>query len=199
MQKARELFEKVASSQSDTRDARNLRVKMGMLCRAHLDKSFVTGAEQMASWQELSALAVANGKEKPPLPEPSVFQKIKAGVNDVYVYLPEEYAHEAFSLGARYQRTEMTAIQAIEAMQGLANQICFYELRLIGASRRRCSSPRRPCPPTSRRRRSPRSRGGGAHRRGRACRAPRPCRGPPKSTWRNGPHRTDRIRFRCAW
>jgi hypothetical protein len=131
MQKARELFEKVASSQSDTRDARNLRVKMGMLCRAHLDKSFVTGAEQMASWQELSSLAIANGKEKPPLPEPSVFQKIKAGVNEVYVYLPEEYAHEAFSLGARYQRTEMTAIQAIEAMQGLANQICFYELRLM--------------------------------------------------------------------
>jgi hypothetical protein len=68
---------------------------------------------------------------KPPLPEPSVFQKIKAGVNEVYVYLPEEYAHEAFSLGARYQRTEMSAIQAIEAMQGLANQICFYELRLM--------------------------------------------------------------------
>lgn len=107
-----------------------MRIRMGLLCRAHLDKSFVTGAEQMASWQELAALAIANGKEKPPLPEPSVFQKIKAGENDIYVYLPEEYAHEAYQLGARYQRAEIPALQAIETMQGLANQICLYELRL---------------------------------------------------------------------
>jgi hypothetical protein len=103
MRKAQALFEKIISTQSDSREARNMRVRMGLLSRAHLDKSFVTGAEQMASWQELAALAIANGKEKPPLPEPSVFQKIKAGENDIYVYLPEEYAHEAFFLGGRYQ------------------------------------------------------------------------------------------------
>jgi hypothetical protein len=90
----------------------------------------VTGAELTASWQELAALAIANGKDKPPMPEPSVFQKIKAGENEIYVYLPEEYAHEAFNLGARYQRAEIPAPQAIETMQGLANQICLYELRL---------------------------------------------------------------------
>jgi hypothetical protein len=130
MQKAQALFEKVISSKSDTREARSLRVRMGLLCRAHLDKSFVTGAEQMASWQELAALAIANGKDKPPLPEPSVFQKIKAGEDDIYVYLPEEYAHEAYLLGARYQRAEIPALQAIDTMQGLANQICLYELKL---------------------------------------------------------------------
>lgn len=130
MKKAQALFDKVTSTKSDSRDARSMRVRMGLLCRAHLDKSFVTGAEQMASWQELAALAIANGKEKPPLPEPSVFQKIKAGENDIYVYLPEEYAHEAYFLGARYQRAEIPALQAIETMQGLANQICLYELRL---------------------------------------------------------------------
>jgi len=75
-------------------------------------------------------LAIANGKEKPPLPEPSVFQKIKAGEDDIYVYLPEEYAHEAYLLGARYQRAEIPALQAIDTMQGLANQICLYELKL---------------------------------------------------------------------
>lgn len=130
MKNAQALFEKVIASKSDTREARSLRIRMGLLCRAHLDKSFVTGAEQMASWQELAALAIANGKEKPPLPEPSVFQKIKAGENDVYVYLPEEYAHEAHLLGGRYQSADIPALQAIETMQGLANQICLYELRL---------------------------------------------------------------------
>jgi hypothetical protein len=90
----------------------------------------VSGAEQTAAWQELASVAIANGKDKPPLPEPSVFQKIKAGENEVYVYLPEEYAHEAFVLGGRYQRTEIPALKAIETMQGLANQLCHYELKL---------------------------------------------------------------------
>jgi hypothetical protein len=130
MRKAQALFEKIISTQSDSREARNMRVRMGLLSRAHLDKSFVTGAEQMASWQELAALAIANGKEKPPLPEPSVFQKIKAGENDIYVYLPEDYAHEAFFLGGRYQAASIPALKAIETMQGLANQLCYYELKL---------------------------------------------------------------------
>ncbi len=130
MKKAQALFDKVTSTKSDSREVRGMRIRMGLLCRAHLDKSFVTGAEQMASWQELAALAIANGKEKPPQPEPSVFQKIKVGENEVYVYLPEEYAHEAYFLGARYQRAEIPALQAIDTMQGLANQICLYELKL---------------------------------------------------------------------
>ncbi len=66
----------------------------------------------------------------PAEPEPSLFQKIKAGENEVYVYLPEEYSHEAFFLGARYQRAEIPALKAIETMQGLANQLCYYELKL---------------------------------------------------------------------
>ena len=75
-------------------------------------------------------MAIANGKDKPPLPEPSVFQKIKSGENEIYVYLPEEYSHEAYQVGARYQRAEIPADKAIEIMQGLANQICLYELKL---------------------------------------------------------------------
>jgi hypothetical protein len=130
MKSAQALFDKVTSMKSDSRDARTMRIRMGLLCRAHLDKSFVTGAEQTAAWQELASMAIANGKEKPPLPEPSVFQKIKSGENEIYVYLPEEYSHEAYQLGARYQRAEIPADKAIDTMQGLANQICLYELRL---------------------------------------------------------------------
>jgi hypothetical protein len=130
MRKAQALFEKIIASESDSRESRSLRLRMGLLCRAHLDKSFVAGAEQMASWQELAASAVAKGNDKPPPPEPSVFQKIKAGDNEMYVYLPEDYAHEAFFLGGRYQRAEIPALKAIETMQGLANQLCYYELKL---------------------------------------------------------------------
>ncbi len=103
---------------------------MALLCKAHLDKSFVAGAEQMAAWQELAASAAAKGKKNPLPSEPSVFQIIKAGENDVYVYLPEEYAHEAYFLGTRYQRAEIPAPEAIDKMQALADQLCLYELRL---------------------------------------------------------------------
>ncbi len=37
---------------------------------------------------------------------------------------------EAFGLGARYQKAELPAPKAIEAMQALANQISRYDLRL---------------------------------------------------------------------
>jgi hypothetical protein len=130
MRKAQALFEKLIASESDSSETRNLRTRMGLLCRAHLDKSFVLGAEQASAWQELASVAISKGNEKPPEPEPSLFQKIKAGENEVYVYLPEEYSHEAFFLGGRYQRAEIPALKAVETMQSLANQLCYYELKL---------------------------------------------------------------------
>ena len=130
MKRAVAAFEKVASLESDSRDARSLRMRMGMLCRAHLDKTFIAGAEQTASWQELASLAISSGKPAPEVPVASKFQKIRAGESDIYTYLPEEYVNEAFGIGARYQRAELSAQKAIEAMQALANQISYYELRL---------------------------------------------------------------------
>lgn len=130
MKQARALFEKVAALKSDSREAHTMRVRMGMLSRAHLDKTFVAGAEQTAHWQELAAVAVASGEPAPDLPTPSKFQKIRSGESEVFVYLPEEYVNEAFILGSKYQKTEVAAPKAIEAMQALANQISYYELRL---------------------------------------------------------------------
>jgi hypothetical protein len=61
---------------------------------------------------------------------PSKFQKIRAGESDIYAYLPEDVVTEAFAMGARYQKMELSAQKAIEAMQALANQISYYDLRL---------------------------------------------------------------------
>jgi hypothetical protein len=130
MKRAVAAYEKVLSLKSDTHDARIVRMRMGMLCRAHLDKTFIAGAEQTALWQEQANLALMEGKPAPDLPTASKFQKIRAGEADIYVYLPEEHANEAFGLGARYQKMEITAPKAIEAMQALANQISYFELRL---------------------------------------------------------------------
>ncbi len=130
MKRAVAAFEKVTSIESASREARSLRMRMGMLCRAHLDKTFIAGAEQTAAWQELASMSLRAGKPVPDAPTPSKFQKIRTGDSDVYAYLPEEYVTEAFGLGAKYQKAELPAVKAIEAMQALANQISYYDLRL---------------------------------------------------------------------
>ncbi len=130
MKRAKATFDKVAELKSDSRDARSARMRLGLLCRAHLDKTFVAGAEQTAAWQELAMMAIAQGNPTPEPPAASCYQKIKSGENEVFVYLPEEYANEAFALGSKYQRTELSPQQAIDAMQALANQISYYELKL---------------------------------------------------------------------
>lgn len=130
MKRAKAAYEKVTALTADTREAHSMRMGMGLLCKAHLDKTFIAGAEKTADWQQLAAFAAAKGNPVPELPTPSRFQKVKSGQAEVYVYMPEEYVTEAFNLGAHYQKVEISAEKAIEAMQALANHISYYELRL---------------------------------------------------------------------
>ena len=129
-QLARQLYEKVTGLSSDSHDARSARLRVGMLIRAHVDKTFVNGAEQTAAWQEKVALAVVQGEEKPPLPQASEYQDIKSGSKPVCVYLPMEYAEAFFEMGARYQRTQIDAQQAILEAQSLMDRICYQDLQL---------------------------------------------------------------------
>jgi hypothetical protein len=76
MKRAKAAYEKVISLTEDTREARSMKMRMGLLCRAHVDKTFVAGAEQTASWQERAAVALANGDPLPEEPSASRFQKI---------------------------------------------------------------------------------------------------------------------------
>lgn len=127
---ARQLFEKVVGNRNDSRELRSARIRLGLLLRAHIDKTFVAGAEQTASHQELVALAIVNGQDRPPLPEANEFQQVKSGDRNIWVYLPMEYAEQVFALGVRYQRTEIDARQAIDAVQAVMDMICRFELKL---------------------------------------------------------------------
>ena len=84
-QTAQQLYEKVTSMSADSHESRNARLRMGMLIRTHIDKTFVAGAEQTASWQERAARAAVNGEEKPALPQATEFQDIKSGSKTVCV------------------------------------------------------------------------------------------------------------------
>jgi hypothetical protein len=100
------------------------------LCRAHLDKTFIDGAQRTAVYFEKMAQATINNSEKPEKPEFSLFQQIKSGDKEIWVYLPEEYALETFNVGASYQKTDIDAKAAIDRVQQIADQICLYELKL---------------------------------------------------------------------
>jgi len=126
-------YEKVAGITTESHEAHSLRLRMSMLCRAHLDKTFVAGAQQAEAYDMACALAVRDGKTKPEPPAAPLFQKVKSTAGDVMVYLPREFAQEAFQIGMLYQRTELSAEQAIAAAQRLADRISYEALKLTTA------------------------------------------------------------------
>lgn len=130
MKRAKAAYEKVISLTEDTREARSMKMRMGLLCRAHVDKTFVAGAEMTAAWQDKAAVVLANREPIPEEPQAPRFHKIKSGESEVYIYMPDEFVNDIFSLGAKYQRTQITAQQAIDAVQNIVNQLCRYELGL---------------------------------------------------------------------
>lgn len=130
-ERAKLAYEKISSLKKEggNRETRSARMRMVLLCRAHLDKTFVDGAEKSVVYDVLATQAIMAGQDKPPMPLANEYQQVPAVSGDkVWVYLPQEYADLAFSLGASYQRTDLDAKQAIDAMQALANQIFSVEL-----------------------------------------------------------------------
>jgi hypothetical protein len=130
LRRARDAYEKVTTTEGDSDQLRGARVRMALMCRAHLDKTFVDGAQQTARYQDELAQSIANGEESPEAPEPSCYQKVKAVSGYVHVYLPLEFSREAFRLGAAYQRMDIDAGQAIRSMQELGDRVFAYELNL---------------------------------------------------------------------
>ena len=128
--KAKAAYEKVAILESDGHEARSMRLGMSMLCRAHLDKTFVAGAQQTEAHEVALMVAIQQAKEAPEPPQAPLFQKIKSSSGEVMVYLPQEYADEAFAIGMLYQKTELSPEQAIDAAQRLADRICYDTLKL---------------------------------------------------------------------
>jgi hypothetical protein len=123
MLKAKQAYEQAVEAQGDSREIRALRIRIALRCRAVLDKTFIHGAEKTAEHAEASMLAIAADEEKPPAPKPSSFQTIKSVNGEILAYVPLPFAEEMFTIGAKYQMEEITAEQAIEFAQGVADKI----------------------------------------------------------------------------
>jgi len=128
--KAKAAFKKTVELTSDSRNARSMRVRIALLSRAHLDKTFIEGAERTEVYLRQVSKAIVDQTERPPEPTASEYQKVDTATDEVWVYVPQDYADAAFQIGGRYQRTDISAEHAIDSMQGLLDQLCMYELRM---------------------------------------------------------------------
>lgn len=128
--KAKANYEKAVALTTKSTEAMSVRVRIALLCKAHLDSAFIDGAQKTSAWQEECGRALAEGKEKPEAPNPQYFYTVKSQKSEAFTYIPEEFTDEVFALGARYQTTQISAYQAIDAVQRIADEICSVDLKL---------------------------------------------------------------------
>lgn len=129
---AKKLYEDTCSITDNDRAAQVARVRTGLRCRAVLDKTFIEGAEKSIDYSERCLVAMATQEPKPDEPKATAFQIIKTVNGDIVAYLPLAHAEEVFKLGALYQNEQITAEQAIDYAQAVADQVS-EELKLVPA------------------------------------------------------------------
>ena len=127
--KAQAEYEEARDADPASRAGHALTVRAGARAKAHVDKTFITGAEKAVVYDEMRAIAIVKGEEKPEPPKASEFQVIKSVNGELLTYLPLPYAERIFKLGMRDQTVEITAEQAVELVQQVADQISL-ELQL---------------------------------------------------------------------
>lgn len=127
--KAQAEYEEARDADPASRAGHALTIRAGARAKAHVDKTFITGAEKAVVYDEMRAIAIVKGEEKPEPPKASEFQVIKSVNGELLTYLPLPYAERIFKLGMRYQTVDITAEQAVELVQQVADQISL-ELQL---------------------------------------------------------------------
>lgn len=127
--KAQAEYEEARDADPASRSGHALTVRAGARAKAHVDKTFITGAEKAVTYDEMRAIAIVKGEDKPEPPKASEFQVIKSVNGELLTYLPLAYAERIFKLGMRYQTMEITGEQAIELVQQVADQVSL-ELQL---------------------------------------------------------------------
>lgn len=126
LEQAKAAFEQACLIKGDSREAQVARIRIALRCRAVLDKTFIEGAERSLDHAERCMIALVQGEERPPDPKASAFQKIKSINGEIDAYIPLEYAEEVFKIGAAYQLEQISARQAVELAQDVADRISSH-------------------------------------------------------------------------
>ncbi len=120
---AKKLYETAVDSPGQAKNARALRMKVMVRCRAHIDLVFIEGAKKYEAYEAVRNQAIANGQETPEPPTPAPYQKIKSQAGEIISYIPDHFAMEIFSTGGLYQTAKISIVEAINQTQAIADRI----------------------------------------------------------------------------
>ena len=126
---SKRLYETAVNSPGQAKNARALRMKVMVRCRAHIDQVFIEGAKKHEAYEARRNRAIVNGEETPEPPTPAAYQTVKSQAGEIISYIPDHFAMEIFSTGGLYQTVKISIDEAINQTQAIANRI-WLELDL---------------------------------------------------------------------
>ena len=102
---------------------RAFKMKIAHRTRAHIDLTFIEGAQKLGKYHQANLNAIAQQLEGPEKPSYTPFQKIKTLDSEVIAYLPNFEAQQIFDLGGKYQIQQINVSEALTAVQSIADTI----------------------------------------------------------------------------
>ena len=126
---SKRLYETAVNAPGQAKNARALRMKVMVRCRAHIDQVFIEGAKKYEAYEARRNRAIVNGEETPEPPTPAAYQTVKSQAGEIISYIPDHFAMEIFSTGGLYQTVKISIDEAINQTQAIANRI-WLELDL---------------------------------------------------------------------
>ena len=97
--------------------------RIAQRARLNLDKIFVQGAKMEEKRQADIASAIKAGKDIPPRVTHEGYNQLQGVSGAVVSWVPEELANLMFNLGADYQITEVSAHEALQQADKIAESI----------------------------------------------------------------------------
>ena len=112
-----------AKRENLTEKNRAFKMKIAHRTRAHIDLTFIEGAQKLGKFHQANLTAIAKQLEGPDKPSYTPFQKIKTLDSEVTAYLPNFEAQQIFDLGGKYQTAQISVSEALTAVQSIADSI----------------------------------------------------------------------------
>ena len=106
-----------------TEENRAFKMKIAHRTRAHIDLTFIEGAQKLGKFHQDHLTAIAKQLEGPDRPNYTPFQKIKTLDSEVVAYLPNFEAQQIFDLGGKYQTQQISVSEALTEVQTIADTI----------------------------------------------------------------------------
>jgi hypothetical protein len=128
LEKAKSDFEYARNLEGDSSEKRAVRVRTALRCKLVLDKIFLEATHLEALLREEEMIAAAGGEASPEKLEKTAkesicYQVIKSLNGLAIAYVPQPYAGEMAELGAKFEKGEIKARQAIELSQKIADRL----------------------------------------------------------------------------